>query len=249
MKILGVIPSRYGSTRFEGKPLKEIKGKPMIEWVYKRAKQSKIDDIVVATDDEKIYEAVKKFGGNVVMTSTEHENGTSRIIEVLENELYRNFDFVINIQGDEPLIDVESINILANNYREEKSTIVTLKKELTEKEDILNPNIVKVITDFNNDAIYFSRCPIPYERNIIENYKYYKHIGIYGYTTEFLKNLKNLKDGVIEKVESLEQLKFIENGYKIKVLETNSNVIGVDTPEDLVKVVKYIEENNIVLGE
>lgn len=247
MKILGVIPARYGSTRFFGKPLKDINGHPMIEWVYKRAKNANIDEVVVATDDEKIYEVVKSFGGNVIMTSKEHENGTSRIIEVINDEKYKNFDFVINIQGDEPLIDSESINILANNYREEKSEIVTLKKILKDKKDIENPNVVKVITDFNNNAIYFSRCPIPYERNTIENYKYYKHIGIYGYTTNFLNKLNSLKDGIIEKVESLEQLKFIENGYKIKVLETESNVIGVDTPEDLEIVRKYVVDNKIEL--
>lgn len=247
MKILGIIPSRYASTRFEGKPLKKIFGKTMIEWVYKRAKQSNLDDLVVATDDERIYDEVINFGGKAVMTSKNHENGTSRIIEVIKNEEYKNFDFVINIQGDEPLIDIDSINLLANNYKEENSEIVTLKKELKDKKDIENPNIVKVITDFNDNAIYFSRSIIPYNRDNNENVKYYKHIGIYGYTTNFLLNLKNLKNGKLEKIESLEQLKFIENGYKIKVLETTSNVIGVDTPEDLEIVKKYIQENGIEL--
>ena len=134
MKILGVIPARYASTRFEGKPLKDINGHPMIEWVYKRAENAAVDKLVVATDDQRIYDAVKNFGGNIVMTSKEHENGTSRIIEVINNPEYSDFDFVINIQGDEPLIDIKSINLLANNYREEKSEIVTLKKE-----DVSNP--------------------------------------------------------------------------------------------------------------
>jgi len=247
MKILGVIPARYVSTRFEGKPLKDINGNTMIEWVYKRAENADIDKLVVATDDERIFNTVKKFGGNAVMTSKEHENGTSRIIEVINTPEYNDFDFIINIQGDEPLIDIKSINLLADNYRKEKSEIVTLKKEFNKNENIENPNIVKVITDFNDNAVYFSRSVIPYERNSVENFKYYKHIGIYGYTSKFLNELKNLKEGILEKIESLEQLRFIENGYKIKVLETVSEVIGVDTEEDLKEVIKYIKENGIIL--
>ena len=192
MKILGVIPSRYDSTRFEGKPLKEIMGYPMIEWVYKRSEQSNIDELVVATDDERIFEAVKKFGGNVIMTSKDHENGTSRIVEVIENEKYKNFDFIINIQGDEPLIDIHSINLLADNYRKERSEIITLKKELKNIEEIESPNIVKVITDFDNNALYFSRSVIPYNRDNKIEFKYFKHIGIYGYTSDFLRKLTKL---------------------------------------------------------
>ncbi len=247
MKILGVIPARYASSRFEGKPLKDICGHTMIEWVYKRAKNADIDEIVVATDDERIFEAVEKFGGNVVMTAENHQNGTSRIIEVINKDEYKNYDFIINIQGDEPLIDIDSINILANNYRNEKSEIITLKQEIKSQKEIENPNHVKVITDFNNNAIYFSRSVIPYKRNENKNFKYFKHIGIYGYTAKFLNELKNLREGVLEKIESLEQLRFIENGYKIKVLETASNVIGVDTEEDLREVVKFITENGIIL--
>lgn len=247
MKILGVIPARYASTRFEGKPLKDINGNTMIEWVYKRAENADIDKLVVATDDERIFNTVKKFGGNAVMTSKEHENGTSRIIEVINTPEYNDFDFIINIQGDEPLIDIKSINLLADNYRKEKSEIVTLKKEFNKNENIENLNIVKVITDFNDNAVYFSRSVIPYERNSMKNFKYYKHIGIYGYTSKFLNELKSLKEGILEKIESLEQLRFIENGYKIKVLETVSEVIGVDTEEDLKEVIKYIKENGIIL--
>lgn len=247
MKILGVIPARFASTRFEGKPLKDINGNPMIEWVYKRAKNADIDELIVATDDKRIFDAVKKFGGNVVMTSNNHKNGTSRIIEVINKEKYKDFDFVINIQGDEPLIDIKSINILADNYRSQKSEIITLKQEIAEKNDILNPNVVKVITDFYDNAIYFSRLPIPFEREKIQNFKYYRHIGIYGYTTKFLNELSNLKDGILQRMESLEQLKFMENGYKIKVLETDSKVIGVDTKEDLEEVIKFISKNGIIL--
>ena len=183
------------------------------------------------------------------MTAENHQNGTSRIIEVINKNEYQNYDFIINIQGDEPLIDIESINILANNYRDEKSEIVTLKQEMKFQKEIENPNHVKVITDFNDNAIYFSRSVIPYERdkNNSENIRYFRHIGIYGYTAKFLNELKNLKEGVLEKIESLEQLRFIENGYKIKVLETDSNVIGVDTEEDLKEVVKFIEKKGIKL--
>jgi 3-deoxy-manno-octulosonate cytidylyltransferase len=181
------------------------------------------------------------------MTSNNHKNGTSRIIEVINKEKYKDFDFVINIQGDEPLIDIKSINILADNYRSQKSEIITLKQEIAEKSDILNPNVVKVITDFYDNAIYFSRLPIPFEREKIQNFKYYRHIGIYGYTTKFLNELSNLKDGILQRMESLEQLKFMENGYKIKVLETDSKVIGVDTKEDLEEVVKFISKNGIIL--
>lgn len=247
MKILGVIPARYASSRFEGKPLKEIDGHPMIEWVYKRAVNADIDDLVVATDDERIYNVVKNFGGNAVMTSKEHENGTSRIMEVIAAPEYVGFDFVINIQGDEPLIDVNSINLLADSYRREKSEIVTLKKEISERWEIENPNVVKVVTDFNDNAIYFSRWAIPYERDKNESLKYYKHIGIYGYTLKFLRELKSLREGILEKSESLEQLRFIENGYKIKVLKTDAAVIGVDTPEDLKIVEEYVKKNNILL--
>ena len=247
MKILGVIPARYASSRFEGKPLKEINGHPMIEWVYKRAVNADVDDLVVATDDERIYNVVKNFGGNAIMTSKEHENGTSRIMEVIAAPEYAGFDFVINIQGDEPLIDVNSINLLADSYRREKSEIVTLKKEISERWEIENPNVVKVVTDFNDNAIYFSRWAIPYERDRNESLKYYKHIGIYGYTLKFLRELKSLKEGILEKSESLEQLRFIENGYKIKVLKTDAAVIGVDTPEDLKIVEEYVKKNNILL--
>ena len=247
MKILGVIPARYASSRFEGKPLKEIERHPMIEWVYKRAKNADIDELVVATDDKRIFDAVKKFGGNVVMTSENHENGTSRIIEVINKDEYKNYDFVINIQGDEPLIDIESINILANNYRNEKSEIITLKQEMKLQKDIENPNHVKVITDFNNNAIYFSRSVIPYERKPDKNFKYFKHIGIYGYKKEFVIEYSKMASTPLEEAESLEQLRVLENGYKIKVLETKHSLIGVDTPENLQQVIDYITENNIKL--
>ena len=247
MKILGVIPARYASTRFNGKPLELICGKPMIEWVYKRSVKSKLDDVVVATDDKRIYDTVLNFGGKAVMTRSDHSNGTDRIIEVIKSEEYKNYEFVINIQGDEPIIDPESINILIDNYISERAEIITLKEEIKDLSDKENPNVVKVVTDFYDNALYFSRSQLPYMRNEDENFKYYRHVGIYGYTRDFLLELENLKAGVLEHIESLEQLKFIENGHKIKVYETKSVIKGVDTKEDLIEVEKMILEKNIVL--
>ena len=246
-KILGVIPARYGSTRFEGKPLELIEGRTMINWVYARAKESNVDELVVATDDDRIYDEVISFGGKAILTLKKHENGTSRIVEVINKEDYLEYDFIINIQGDEPLIDKNSINLIIEEYKKNNSEIITLKKEIKDKHELDSPNVVKVVTNFQNDALYFSRYPIPYERNNLEDFKYYKHIGIYGYTNKFLNKLNSLKDGILEKIESLEQLKFLENGYTIKVLETFSDIFGVDTVEDLENVIKHIKQNNIKL--
>lgn len=247
MKILGVIPARFASTRFNGKPLELICGKPMIEWVYKRSIKSDLDEVVVATDDKRIYDTVINFGGNAVMTDNKHENGTNRILEVISNKNYQNFEFVINIQGDEPIIDPESINILINKYKTEKPDMITLKEEIKIDEDKQNHNVVKVITDFNDNALYFSRSLIPYMRNTDDSFIYYRHVGIYGYTRELLLNIENMKQGKLEHIESLEQLCFLENGYKIKVYETKSQIKGVDTREDLIEVEEIIRKNNIVL--
>ena len=247
MKILGVIPARYASTRFNGKPLELICGKPMIEWVYKRSIKSGLDKVVIATDDERIYNVVKEFGGNVMMTKIDHDNGTSRIREVIENDSYKEFEFIINIQGDEPIIDPESINILIDEYNKEKSDIITLKEEIKNEEDKENPNVVKVVTDFNNNALYFSRSLIPYMRNENTDFLYYRHVGIYGYTRQVLLDIEHMREGVLEKLESLEQLRFLENNYKIKVLETKSIIKGVDTKQDLIEVEEIIMKNNITI--
>ena len=247
MKILGVIPARYASSRFNGKPLELICGSPMIEWVYKRSIKSELDDVVVATDDKRIFDTVMAFGGKAVMTKEDHTNGTSRIQEVIELDEYKDFEFIINIQGDEPIIDPKSINILVNKYKAEKAEIITLKEEIKCVSDKENPNVVKVITDFSDNALYFSRSLIPYMRNEDNDFLYYRHVGIYGYTREVLTNIKNMKNGRLEHIESLEQLRFLENGYKIKVYETKSIIKGVDTKEDLVEVEKIILEKNITL--
>ena len=245
MRFLGVIPARYASTRLEGKPLKDIHGHTMIEWVYKRAKNSSLDEVVVATDDEKIYDEVTGFGGKAIMTRKDHPNGTSRIAEVAES--YSDFDVIINIQGDEPLIEGEMIDSLILPFREEVDLVMaTLKHKMDTIEEVENPNNVKVVTDMNDYAIYFSRSPIPYPRTLdMDNY--YKHVGIYGYKRDFVMEYATMDSTPLEVSESLEQLRVLENGYRIKVLDTPFKIVGVDTPEDLEKVREIIKINNITL--
>ncbi|MGL5051209.1 MAG: 3-deoxy-manno-octulosonate cytidylyltransferase, partial [Fusobacteriaceae bacterium] len=184
MRFLGVIPARYASTRLEAKPLKDIEGHSMIEWVYKRTLKSNLDKVVVATDDIRIKEEVERFGGVAIMTSENHLNGTSRIAEVCEK--ISDYDVIINIQGDEPLIEPEMINSLINAFKEEKELVMgTLKHRLDSMEDIENPNVVKVVTDKKDYALYFSRSVVPYPRNLNKE-NYFKHVGIYGYKKEFV---------------------------------------------------------------
>ncbi|WP_297405757.1 3-deoxy-manno-octulosonate cytidylyltransferase [uncultured Cetobacterium sp.] len=243
MKFLGVIPARYESSRLPKKPLKDICGYPMIEWVYKRALKSNLDKVIVATDSKEVYEAVKKFGGDVILTREDHLNGTSRIAEVCEK--ITDFDVIINIQGDEPLIEKDMINSLIDSFKVEKDLkMSTLKHKLHSWEDIENSNFVKVVTDKNDYAIYFSRSVIPYPRNKNMG-NYFKHVGIYGYKRDFVLDYFKMESTPLENSESLEQLRVLENGYKIKVLETNFEVIGVDTQEELEKVRLHIKNNNI----
>lgn len=245
MKFLGVIPSRYASTRLEGKPLKDICGHTMVEWVYKRALKSKLDGVVVATDDERIVDEVKSFGGNVILTRKDHINGTSRIAEVCET--YSDYDVIVNIQGDEPLIEPDMINSIIDSFVEDNTIpMSTLKYKLTDMAEIENPNAVKVVTDKNDFAIYFSRSIIPYPRNLnMDNY--YKHVGIYGYKRDFVMEYAKMASTPLELSESLEQLRVLENGYKIKVLETPYKIIGVDTQEELERVREYITKNGLVI--
>ncbi|MGL5100672.1 MAG: 3-deoxy-manno-octulosonate cytidylyltransferase [Fusobacteriaceae bacterium] len=243
MKFLGVIPARYASTRLEAKPLKDIEGHSMIQWVYKRALKSNLDRVVVATDDLRIYDEVIKFGGEVILTSETHPNGTSRIAEVCEK--IEGYEVIINIQGDEPLIEPDMINSLIDAFREEQELVMgTLKHRITKMEEIENPNVVKVVTDRKDYAIYFSRSIIPYPRELdLKNY--FKHVGIYGYKSEFVKAYARMESTPLEKSESLEQLRVLENGYRIKVLETPYAIVGVDTQEDLERVRKIIREENL----
>lgn len=245
MKFLGVIPARYMSTRLEGKPLKDINGYSMIEWVYKRSKKSFLDELVVATDDERIKREVERFGGKAILTSIAHQNGTSRIAEVCQK--YLDYDVIINIQGDEPLIESEMIDSLINTFKENKDLVMaTLKHRLVDDEEIKNPNNVKVVCDQNDYALYFSRSVIPYPRNK-NTVNYFKHIGIYGYKRDFVLEYSKMESTNLENSESLEQLRVLENGYKIKVLETKHSLIGVDTPENLEEVRAFIKENDIKL--
>lgn len=245
MKFLGVIPARYASTRLEGKPLADIDGHSMIEWVYKRTLASNLDMVVVATDNQLVYDKVKSFGGEVVMTSENHPNGTSRIAEVAE--IYSEFDVIINVQGDEPLIEKEMINSLITPFLKEPDlSMATLKHRIDTIEEVENPNNVKVVTTKGDYAIYFSRSPIPYPREL-DMKNYFKHVGIYGYRRDFVIEYSQMTQTPLETSESLEQLRVLENGYRIKVLETPYKIVGVDTKEDLEKVRKIVKEGRITI--
>lgn len=241
-KIIAVIPARYQSSRFPGKPLAMIDGKMMIKRVYERVMNvPQIKEILVATDDIRIRDAIMAFGGNVVMTG-ECSCGTERVYEAVKDYLC---DIVINVQGDEPLIKPEMIKELIDSFDYDNTSMVTLCKEITERVDINNPNIVKVVRDKNNNALYFSRYPIPYNREICDGVKYFKHIGIYGYKKEFLEKYVQTEKTALEIAENLEQLRVLESGYKIRVKETKYDSIGVDTPEDIVKIEKEIRGEQV----
>ena len=241
MNILGVIPARYASTRFPGKPLVMINGLTMIERVYVQAsKSSSIKKVIVATDDEKIVDAVKAFGGNVVITSATHRSGTDRCAEVLEKE-EGNWEVVINIQGDEPFIEPGQIDLLASCFSDTSVQIATLIKKISNLTELSNPNTPKVIVDHHSNAIYFSRQAIPYIKGFpfeqwLDHSTFYKHIGIYAYRAETLNRLVKFPLGKLEKVESLEQLRWIENGFTIRTAITEVETSAIDTPEDLAKI-------------
>lgn len=245
MQILGVIPARYASTRFPGKPLVDIFGKPMIQHVYERA-AAILPQAVVATDDERIFNAVEAFGGNVVMTSESHQSGTDRCAEAVDIFQAKNKlkpDAVINIQGDEPFIETSQIQQLAELLTHDDVEIATLVKAIEQRENLFNPNNVKVVLGSNHEALYFSRQPIPYFRGIdesewINKHTYYKHIGLYGYKIETLKQITKLEKGKLEEAESLEQLRWLENNYTITTAKTEIEGIGIDTPEDLENALK-----------
>jgi len=236
MKTAVVIPSRYGSTRFPGKPLALINGKPLIQRVLERVSLCKnIDAIAVATDDKRIYDAVKKMGYAVFMTPTACKSGTDRIAFAAKKYL-KGYGVFINVQGDEPLIDPFLIDKLAQELRKDKKLeYITAAYPIKKSEDVKNPNIVKVIFDKKGYAVYFSRSIIPYNRDN-QKVNYYKHLGIYGYKRDFLINFANSKTSMLEQAENLEQLRAIENGHKIKVIVSKKDSIGVDVPEDIEKV-------------
>jgi len=246
MKILGIIPSRYESSRFPGKPLIDIAGKSMIQRVYEQSlKSNMINELVVATDDERIFKHVKSFGGNVMMTSTEHTSGTDRCGEVIKE--YTGFDIVINIQGDEPLIRPEQLDELLMSFKNSDIKLATLVKEMTNIDDVLNPNRIKVVLDKENNGVYFSRSPIPYIANTeakdwMSKAKFWKHIGIYAWRSDVLEKLIKLPKTDLEKQESLEQLRWVYNGYKIATVQTNIETPNIDVPEDLEKVLSLLKK-------
>ena len=241
MKIIGVIPARYASTRFPGKPLIDIGGKSMIQRVFEQClKADVLADVIVATDDERILNHVIGFGGKAMLTAATHQSGTDRCAEVL-SKLQESYDAVINIQGDEPFIDPQQIKLLASAFEHSLVEIASLKKAIKSEEEIRNPNVVKVVTNANGEAIYFSRSPIPYRRNPEANITYYKHVGIYGYKAQVLTKLTQLPLGVLEQAESLEQLRWLENGFKMMLKETDMETVAVDTPDDLANVEKILK--------
>ncbi len=239
MKIIGVIPARWASTRFEGKVLADIAGKPMLQHVWERVSQSKLlDEVIIACDNDNVKMVAEDFGAKVVLTSKEHTCGTDRIAEVVNSI---DVEIVLNIQGDEPLIDSKSIDDLIAAISEDKScNMATMIRPMTDVKEIENPNIVKVITDAKGNAIYFSRAKIPYERDE-RKAVFYKHFGIYAFRKKFLFQFRDLPRGKLEEIEKLEQLRVIENGYKIKTVIAQNDSIGVDTPEDLKKIEKLFE--------
>ncbi len=244
MKILGIIPARFASTRFPEKALADIGGKSMVQRVYEQAsKSSSLSKVIVATDHQKIFDHVLSFGGQVVMTSENHQSGTDRCMEVLSKEK-ESFDFIINIQGDEPFIKPEQIDLLAKTL-DPQVQLATLAKKITDNETLFNPNTPKLIWNDKMEAIYFSRQTIPYLRGIeketwLSKQIYYKHIGLYAYRIDILKAITKLAPSSLEIAESLEQLRWLENGYSIKVAITEFESIGIDTPEDLLKVKNLI---------
>ena len=242
MNVIGVIPARYSSVRFEGKVLADINGKPMIQHVWERAKQSLLlDDLIIACDDDRVAEAAAGFGAKTVLTSTGHASGTDRIIEVV-NPL--DVKVIINIQGDEPLIHPSMIDTVAQALLDAKFlSVATLMKKIEDEQEKNDPHVVKVVVDKDNFALYFSRSLIPYhaENSKADPVTYYKHIGLYGYTKDFLFTYKNLPVSSLESIECLEQLRVLQNGYRIKVLETKYDTVGVDTMEDLEKVKRILQ--------
>lgn len=251
MRIIGIIPARYASTRFPAKPLAILGGKTVIQRVYEQV-HGVLDDAIVATDDERIETAVKKFGGKVVMTRTDHKSGTDRVREAYE-KLGEKADVIVNIQGDEPFIQPQQLRALCDCFMQEKTQIATLVKPFTEAdglEALDNPNSPKVVVDNDMHALYFSRSVVPYLRGVdkkdwLKTHTFYKHIGLYAYRAEVLKEITNLPQSQLEMMESLEQLRWVQNGYVIKVGISDIETIGIDTPEDLCRAEEFLKNTKI----
>lgn len=245
LQFVGIIPARYASTRFPGKPLATLAGKPVIEHVYRRVAEA-LGSAYVATDDDRIALAVERFGGQAVMTRADHKSGTDRIAEALE-KTGREVDVVVNVQGDEPFITTRQIETLCHCFDDEQTQIATLGKPFESMEAVENPNSPKIVTDLKGFALYFSRSVIPYIRGFeqtdwLSHFPYLKHLGIYAYRTEVLREITQLPQSPLEKAESLEQLRWLQAGYRIKVGITNEETVGIDTPEDLVRAERFLNE-------
>lgn len=238
-----VIPARYGSTRLSGKPLIEIKNKPLIQWVFEKAMESRLkDEVFIATDDERILKKAESFGAYCIMTSDTCKNGTERVYEAIKD---KDTDIIVNVQGDEPFIRYDMIDMLFLEMEKGGVDMATLCTPIKDDAEFNDPNTVKVVLDKKDFALYFSRSPIPYLRNnphLFQKDYIFKHIGIYGYTKAFLEIYVTMEQGVLEYVESLEQLKVLENGYKIKVLKTEYDGFGIDTEDDLKRAERYLKE-------
>lgn len=252
MKFLAVIPARFQSTRFPGKPLALIGGKPMLQHVYVRVKQSSLfEEVIIATDDERIKKDAESWGAKIEMTSPNHPSGTDRCAEAAEKFTASNYDVVVNIQGDEPFINGEPLKLLVKLFENKEVEIATLLQRIKNEEDIHNPNVVKAVTATDKKVLYFSRSAIPFIRDKVsekwlETYNFQKHIGIYAYRKEVLKEIVKLKPSSLELAESLEQLRWLENGFNIYAEETDYKMLAVDTPEDLKKAETFYRENFVV---
>ena len=242
MKVVAIIPARFNSQRFPGKLMEKIGGKELILFTYQNILKTKFfDEVIVATDDKSIFDLIENNGGKAQITAKNHESGSDRIAEVAKNV---EADIIVNVQGDEPFIkkeDLESLINIFKNDTEKEIDLASLMEEIKFKEDIENPNNVKVVTDHNGNALYFSRSVIPFDREIQPNTKYYKHIGIYAFRREALLSFSGLKRGFLESTEKLEQLRYLENGYKIRLAISKNPTIGIDTPEDLEKAKEYLK--------
>lgn len=250
MNYIAIIPARYASTRFPGKPLADINGTPMIQHVYERTRRI-FDHCCVATDDSRIAERVSDFGGTAIMTSAAHRSGTDRCAEALEKYEERfgiSFDIAVNVQGDEPFISDEHLTAIREAFSDCEAQIATLAYPMKASDDVFNPNSPKIAVSSKGYALYFSRSAIPYLRgkdpaHWTAEHTYLKHIGIYGYRTSVLREITRLREGELEKAESLEQLRWLENDYKIKVATVSSQTIGIDTPEDLQHLLEKIGQD------
>ena len=249
MKVVGIIPARYASTRFPGKPLALIKGKPMIQRVYEQALKAKLDAVVVATDDARIADAVMDFGGQYVMTSPNHRSGTDRCREALDL-LENQYDAVINIQGDEPFIDPRQIGMMRDLISRDDTVLTSLAKHIEDEDELFSPNTVKVVMDKEGNALYFSRNPIPFMRNVdrkdwLGKGVFYKHIGIYAYKAEALRQIAEMQPSTLEMAESLEQLRWLENGLHIRMGITQEENVSIDEPSDIDKAERFVENQTI----